>query len=102
MKMLTIEPVHPAWIRLHNAVKYSGFPEGEIRHGMATGAIRSFMLRSQYHKRLKGTRDLWILINVESLNRFIEAKEKESIAAERAGAFGGLAGSCAGIGGHRP
>jgi hypothetical protein len=101
MKMLTIEPVHPAWMRLHNAVKYSGFPESELRGGMAAGALRAFMLRSQYHKRLKGSRDLWILINVASLDRFIEAREKES-KSERAGAFEELVGSGAGIGGHQP
>jgi hypothetical protein len=101
MKVLKIEPVHPAWMRLHNTIKYSGFPEGEIRNAIATGAIRAFTLRSQYHRKLKGPRDLWILVNVESLDRFIEAKEKESIVAEQAGAFGELVGSGGGIGGQK-
>lgn len=82
MKVLSIEPVRPAWMRLHNAIKYSGFPLETVREGMACGAIRAFALRSQYHRKLKGIRPQIILVNVESLDRFIEAKEKEAVAAE--------------------
>ena len=78
MKVLTIEPVRPAWIRLHNAIKYSGFPEGVVREGIADGSVRAFALRSQYHKRLKGIRPQIILVHVGSLDAFIEAKERES------------------------
>ena len=83
MKVLQVEPSPVAWMRLHNAWRYSGLPTGVIQEGIASGAIRAFTLRSQYHRKLKGIRDKWILVNVESLDAFIEAKEKESIAAER-------------------
>jgi hypothetical protein len=82
MKVLTIEPVRPAWMQLHNAIKYSGFPLETVREGIASGAIRAFALRSQYHRKLKGIRPQIILVNVESLDAFIEAKEREADAVE--------------------
>lgn len=78
MKVLTIEPVRPAWMQLHNAIKYSGFPAETVRDGLASGAIRGFTLRSQYHKKFKGVRPQIVLVNVESLDRFIASKEVEA------------------------
>ena len=80
MKILQVEPTPVAWMRLHNAWRYSGLPQDVIEEGIACGAIRAFRLHSQYHRKLKGRlRPQIILVNVESLDRFIETKEKEAV-----------------------
>jgi hypothetical protein len=63
-------------MRLHNAWRYSGFPPEEIERGIASGEIRAFTLRSEYHRKLVGERQRIVLVNVESLDRFIEKHEQ--------------------------
>jgi hypothetical protein len=65
-------------MRLHHVWRYCGMPREVIKEAMASGAIHSFVLRSQYHRKLRGIRPVVILVNVESLDKFIETKERES------------------------
>ena len=77
MKILQVEPTPVAWMRLHNAWRYSGLPPAEIEQAIADGHVRAFTLRSQYHRKFAGERRQVVLVNVESLDRFIELRERE-------------------------
>ena len=82
MKILQVEPAHVAWMRLHNAWRYSGLPPSEIEQGIASGEIRAYTLQSQYHRKLKGERQRIVLVNVQSLDAFIEKRERQSALGE--------------------
>jgi hypothetical protein len=65
-------------MRLHNTWRYSGLPPAQIEDGILSGKIRAFRLESQHHKKLRGPRKQYVLVNVSSLDSYIEELERQA------------------------